>query len=51
MVITFSGVIRNNARGELTENFITTNDTCLMNDKSHTYKHYPTGYFSSIDLS
>ena len=41
----------NNSRGELIENFITNNDTCLMNDKSITYMHYPTGFFSSIDLS
>ena len=41
----------NNSRGELIENFITNNDICLMNDKSNTYMHYPTGSFSSIDLS
>ena len=41
----------NKARGELIEKFITTNDTCLINDKSFTYLHYPTGSFSSIDLS
>ena len=41
----------NNSRGELIENFITNNDICLMNGKSYTYMHYPTGSFSSIDLS
>ena len=41
----------NNSRGELIENFITNNDICLMNDKSNTYMHDPTGSFSSIDLS
>ena len=41
----------NNSRGELIENFITNNDICLMNDKSNTYMHHPTGSFSSIDLS
>ena len=41
----------NNSRGELIENFITNNDICLMNDKSNTYIHYPTGSFFSIDLS
>ena len=41
----------NNSRGELIENFITNDDICLMNDKSNTYMHYPTGSFSSIDLS
>ena len=41
----------NNARGELIENVITNNDICLMNDKSYTYMHDPTGSFFSIDLS
>ena len=41
----------NNSRGELIENIITNNDICLMNDKSYTYMHDPTGSFSSIDLS
>ena len=41
----------NNSRGELIENFITNNDICLMNDKSNTYMHDPTGSFFSIDLS
>ena len=41
----------NNSRGEHIENFITNNDICLMNDKSYTYMHHPTGSFSSIDLS
>ena len=41
----------NNSRGEIIENFITNNDICLMNDKSYTYMHHPTGSFSSIDLS
>ena len=36
---------------EVIENFITNNDICLMNDKSYTYIHYPTGSFSSIDFS
>ena len=38
-------------RGELIENFITKNDICLMNDKSHTYLDSGKGTFSSIDLS
>ena len=33
------------------ENFITKNDICLMNDKSHTYLDSGKGTFSSIDLS
>ena len=41
----------NNSRGKIIENFITNNDICLMNDISNTYMHYPTGSFSSIDLS
>ena len=45
------GSKENNSRGELIENIITNNDICLMNDKSYTYMHYPTGSFSSIDLS
>ena len=45
------GSKENNSRGELIENIITNNDICLMNDKSCTYMHYPTGSFSSIDLS
>ena len=45
------GSKENNSRGELIENFITNNDICLMNDKSNTYMHDPTGSFSSIDLS
>ena len=42
---------KNNTRGEIIENFITTNDLCLMNDKSYTYLHPATGTFSSLDLS
>ena len=38
----------NNSKGELIENFITNNDIW---HKSNTYMHYPTGSFSSIDLS
>ena len=45
------GSKENNSRGELIENIITNNDICLMNDESYTYMHYPTGSFSSIDLS
>ena len=45
------GSKENNSRGEIIENFITNNDICLMNDKSNTNMHYPTGSFSSIDLS
>ena len=41
----------NDPRGELIENFITKNDICLMNDKSHTYLDSGKGTFSSIDLS
>ena len=45
------GCNKNNTRGEIIENFITTNDLCLMNDKSYTYLHPATGTFSSLDLS
>ena len=45
------GCNKNNTRGEIIENFITTNDLCLMNDKSYTYLHLATGTFSSLDLS
>ena len=45
------GCIKNNTRGEIIENVITTNDLCLMNDKSYTYLHPATGTFSSLDLS
>ena len=41
----------NEPRGQLTENFITENDICLMNDKSHSYRDVGKGTFSSIDLS
>ena len=41
----------NDPRGEVIENFITKNDICLMNDKSHTYLDSGKGTFSSIDLS
>ena len=45
------GCNKNNTRGEIIENFITSNDLCLMNDKSYTYLHPATGTFSSLDLS
>ena len=45
------GCNKNNTRGEIIENFINTNDLCLMNDKSYTYLHPATGTFSSLDLS
>ena len=45
------GCNKNNTRGEIIENLITTNDLCLMNDKSYTYFHPATGTFSSLDLS
>ena len=45
------GCSKNNVRGEIIENFIETNDLCLMNDKSYTYLHPATGTFSSLDLS
>ena len=41
----------NNPKGNIIEDFITKNDLCLMNDKSHTYLHPATGKFSSLDLS
>ena len=41
----------NDPRGKVIENFITKNDICLMNDKSHTYLDSGKGTFSSIDLS
>ena len=41
----------NNPKGNIIEDFITKNDLCLMNDKTHTYLHPATGKFSSLDLS
>ena len=41
----------NNPKGNIIEDFITKNDLCLMNDKSHIYLHPATGKFSSLDLS
>ena len=41
----------NNPKGNIIEDFITKNDLCLMNDKSHTFLHPATGKFSSLDLS
>ena len=41
----------NNPKGNIIEDFITKNDLCLMNDKSHTHLHPATGKFSSLDLS
>ena len=40
----------NNPKGNI-EDFITKNDLCLMNDKSHTYLHPAAVKFSSLDLS
>ena len=40
----------NNPKGNI-EDFITKNNLCLMNDKSHTYLHPAAGKFSSLDLS
>ena len=45
------GCNKTNVRGEIIENFLSKNDICLMNDKSHTYLHPATGTFSSLDLS
>ena len=45
------GCNKNNTRGEIIENFITTNDLCLMNDKSYTYLYPAAGTFSPLDLS
>ena len=45
------GIKDNDPRGEVIENFITKNDICLMNDKSHIYLDSGKGTFSSIDLS
>ena len=41
----------NNPKGNIIEDFITKNDLCFMNDKSHTYLHPATRKFSSLDLS
>ena len=41
----------NTPKGNIIEDFITKNDLCLMNDKSHTYLHPAAGNFSSLDLS
>ena len=41
----------NNPKGNIIEDFLTKNNLCLMNDKSHTYLHPATGKFSSLDLS
>ena len=40
-----------NNRGKLIEDFIGSNDLCLLNDKSPTYLHPATGHYSSLDLS
>ena len=40
----------NNPKGNIIEDFITKNDLCPMNDKSHTYLHPATGKVSSLDL-
>ena len=41
----------NSPKGNIIEDFITKNDLCLMNDKSHTYLQPATGKFSSLNLS
>ena len=41
----------NDHRGELIEDFITKNDICLMNDKSHTFLDSGKGSLSALDLS
>ena len=41
----------NDSRGELIGNFLTKNDICIMNDKSHTNLSSSAKSFSSIDLS
>ena len=38
------------SRGELSENYITKNDICIMNDKSYTYHSPSTKYFTSFDI-
>ena len=40
-----------NANGNTMEDFIGRHGLCLFNDKSPTYLHPATGYFSAIDLS
>ena len=41
----------NNPKGNTIKDFITKNDLCLMNDKSHTYLHPATGTFRSFHMS
>ena len=41
----------NDPRGDLTEDFITQNDICLMNDKSNTFLDSGKGTFSALNLS
>ena len=40
-----------NQRGHMVENFLSEQDLCLLNDKSHTYLHPGHGTYSSIDLT
>ena len=45
------GCDKNNSQGDRTDDFITENNICLLNDGSHTYLHPATGTFTAIDLS
>ena len=45
------GSSTNNGRGNTIENFIPTNNLCLLNNGSHTYLHPGSGTFSTISLS
>ena len=45
------GCLDTNDRGEITEDVIAENDTCLLNEKQPTYLYPPTGNYYAIDLS
>jgi ribonuclease HI len=45
------GCADSNSRGDDIEDFLSVNNLCLLNDKSHTYLHPASGTYTSIDLS
>ena len=51
MVTMYFGAVKIMIPEELIETFITKNDICVMNEKSHTYLDSGKGTFSAIDLS
>ena len=48
---TLWGNTATNQRGHTIEDFLSKQDLCLLNDKSHTYLHPGYGTYTSIDLS